>query len=1467
MRLNPISTYKRIEENYKNYLKTLFYSRNESINKKLSKEIDETKFTKGPFVEQTYKFEKGRSTIEYIKNNILHKDIEKILKPFELNSLYYHQQEVIEKSIINNQNIIISTGTGSGKTLSFLIPVINYILKNKTHGVKAIFLYPMNALANDQLKDLRIRLKNLPNITFGRYTGETQYSEKDAIETYRSQNIEILENEKKSREELLKNPPDILITNYSMLEFLLLRPKDNVLFNDNTWKYIVLDEIHTYDGAKGSEIGYLLRRLQDRVFRDNSPLCIGASATLGDERNNKQVAQFAQDIFGVIFEKNAIIRAKYKEQKILNNSLWKLNFKPSELLKDIEDNPSIAVLQKYKKGFQPSSDNFKETLYQLLENNYEVNRIKKLLLKTPLTIQELSKELEFDDENELASLIELSFKARKADEELLYAKYHFFIKASDGLYAILNDNGDVSEIFFDKKITYKNRKVFELSACANCGEIFLTGMKNKKDFLEIDAGDDSDILRLNSNKRIYLSNLLELNIDEDEDENTKKHELRYLDIRSGEISKEKKDGFLKFLEIKTRDDKDSIELCPNCGKYAKKNFPAINYRFVTGDEIPQSVILLPLYNSLSFKNKKKVLVFSDSRKDAAFFAPFFERIYNDAINRKKLLYILTKENRGIGYDEVIENYLFNQFKDKKKHDYVNLLINEFSLKDNKSLENIGLVKFTLEEQIEQEILKRLNFLCEYLLTKNDIKALLYILLSTMRASFAIDAEASIADALDLPFKNNAPSFKKRVDQPSIGWVGNNKRVKFLEKLLNISDKKSKEIMEKIWDSLTSTNIFSNDEGAKRLKIKNWNISLNKKIYRCNKCGKIHIWSAKKQCKVFGCSGLLNEITINDIEDAKYYINLYQNFIDSKHLKLESVMCIEEHTAQLGRENAQKVQLAFENGDVNILSCSTTFELGVDIGSLECVFLHNVPPNPSNYIQRAGRAGRSGDSTAFIATFSNRRAHDIKYFENPMPLVMGQMKTPVISIENIRIIRRHMNSLALSYFLKENYCGYTNIKLKEFLEQDSFEKFRIYINSEPKKLKDSIKNILSDSLYHEMGIETWQWTKGIKDEKYEGCLDLWSKIETEVKTDIYEYTNLEKEYVEQREYTKAEKIKHILSYYENIDIISLFSQKIFIPKYGFPVDTVSLDTKKIGLKNISLDRDMSIALREYAPNEEIIADKKLITSNNMKIIKGKMPQIVKFYFCPKCGFFEEGINLNYPSHCPNCAVKIRNSSKLNYIVPIFGFEALKPYSKIPHRKPIPKSKIRSFYIGGEAEIENKRFSTLSLKLAKRGKITSINIDVRIDLNNGEINNSMTNENRLGYHFYTDVLIVENINLGNNLTKNYSLLFALLEGSSEVLAIKREDINGVLVPSKDSYKIVLYDSVPAGAGFMQEIYKHFDDVVKSAINIVKICKCDENSCCPVCLEHISNQHLINFIKRKEALTILESLDTIDEKYNVI
>ena len=176
----------------------------------------------------------------------------------------------------------------------------------------------------------------------------------------------------------------------------------------------------------------------------------------------------------------------------------------------------------------------------------------------------------------------------------------------------------------------------------------------------------------------------------------------------------------------------------------------------------------------------------------------------------------------------------------------------------------------------------------------------------------------------------------------------------------------------------------------------------------NKCKKITPYNIRNKCAVYKCDGELEEINIEEIMKENHYWKLY---MDSNI----QYMRIAEHTAQLSKDEARKKQTDFVNGNINILSCSTTFEVGVDVGELETVFMRNVPPTPANYVQRAGRAGRRTDSTAFAVTYSSLKSHDFINFDDPTKMISGKISPPIFEIENYKIIKRHLYATILSEF--------------------------------------------------------------------------------------------------------------------------------------------------------------------------------------------------------------------------------------------------------------------------------------------------------------------------------------------------------------------------------------------------------------------------------------------------------------------
>ena len=200
---------------------------------------------------------------------------------------YVHQQKAYERLCGNDgRSTLIATGTGSGKTECFLYPILEYCYQHRgERGIKALIIYPMNALAADQAKRIAGLIYNSPelrgNVTAGMFVGGFEHTPSRMM----SETQVITD-----KETMRGAPPDILMTNYKMLDYLLVRPEDATLWEDNgpeVLKYIAVDELHTFDGAQGTDLACLLRRLKARLYTPAGFLCcIGTSATMGAKESS-----------------------------------------------------------------------------------------------------------------------------------------------------------------------------------------------------------------------------------------------------------------------------------------------------------------------------------------------------------------------------------------------------------------------------------------------------------------------------------------------------------------------------------------------------------------------------------------------------------------------------------------------------------------------------------------------------------------------------------------------------------------------------------------------------------------------------------------------------------------------------------------------------------------------------------------------------------------------------------------------------------------------------------------------------------------------------------------------------------------------------------------------------------------------------------------------------------------------------
>ena len=322
---SPIKASQNIKDEFSGYISTSFHLADKDYAKQFTQALlEEGAIAKGPYLDIGDSFKSGESIEDLIgrgdasplfrelEGNI--PDGDKEIKIYR--KLYLHQQKAIEKTNAG-KNLVVTTGTGSGKTECFIIPILNHLLKEKeartlNDGVRAILIYPMNALANDQMKRLRATLKNYEDITFGVYNSSTQQKEADGISEYgrifkdeTGKPLKPLKNEVISRDTMQRKPPHILVTNYAMLEYMLLRPNDDKVFSGAQLRFLVLDEAHIYRGATGIETSLLLRRLKARISDPTKVLHILTSATLGGKEANADIVTFASRLCEAEFSEHS----------------------------------------------------------------------------------------------------------------------------------------------------------------------------------------------------------------------------------------------------------------------------------------------------------------------------------------------------------------------------------------------------------------------------------------------------------------------------------------------------------------------------------------------------------------------------------------------------------------------------------------------------------------------------------------------------------------------------------------------------------------------------------------------------------------------------------------------------------------------------------------------------------------------------------------------------------------------------------------------------------------------------------------------------------------------------------------------------------------------------------------------------------------------------------------------------------
>lgn len=477
-----------------------------------------TPLLKGPFISLSRAFQKGAAIVDLAKQGVLHKHIEQ-LAPYP--HAYGHQEKAW-RAIAQGKTTLVATGTGSGKTECFLYPIISHCLKLRDEGVAdgiaAVLVYPMNALAEDQLGRLRGLLAGT-GVSFGMYVGKTpedaasitgkrlpkgstradyEGALKKAQQGKESYAVHPYE-ERASRAEMRAagGKPRILLTNVKQLELLLTRQRDVDLFDGANLKFLVFDEAHTFSGAHGAETAALIRRL--RAFCDKKPddvVCVATSATIADPKRGPEAGrEFAERFFGVDPKRVELVGETYEDDSWaekratsppivgdlsaqLQNVLDAVHAVEADDPKPQHVKQLLAVVTSLTgKKLDAKNGDWRRVLYDLLSANEVAFQTAKAL-QHPRPLGLLVEELKTCvgrpvSEEEILIWLALGAISRNEGRPLLRPVVHGFVRGMQGAVVTFPD-GDGPKLWLSKADAQADAnepvRDLDITTCTTCGQ-------------------------------------------------------------------------------------------------------------------------------------------------------------------------------------------------------------------------------------------------------------------------------------------------------------------------------------------------------------------------------------------------------------------------------------------------------------------------------------------------------------------------------------------------------------------------------------------------------------------------------------------------------------------------------------------------------------------------------------------------------------------------------------------------------------------------------------------------------------------------------------------------------------------------------------------------------------------------------------------------------------------------------------
>ena len=1408
--LSPEKLAEELKRRYSAYLRSSFYFKDPHLRASFEKALKDYGLIKGPFPEPDAEFQRGIHARDLARE--LLPDAESVLPALLDRKLWSHQESAVRK-VGDGRNIVVATGTASGKTESFLYPILFHLRRQHLAGelgpgVRALILYPMNALAHDQRK----RLGKISNalkqagsnfqFTFGQYIGDTPEKGGES---------RAYPGELASRARMRETPPHILLTNYSMLEYLLIRPGDSPLFDPGEhWRFVVLDEAHQYRGAKGAEMSMLLRRLKRRLCEGENPrtggfTCIATSATVSSGESGKDrraVANFAGNLFGEPFSPDDVI---FGERKKADG-----------------DNPR---------------------------------------------------------------------------------RHHVFLRALEGAFIVYGKNGEEVAV-------NRGQRAIEIALCRECGQHYFVGREEGgvlKEAIRDPSHDDfgAEFYRPagegdQSGGRLTLCRICGK-------------------IAPGPSCECDSAGRIRVEKCRSHEDHpDRLKSCPSCGYRGVDPV----HEIVHGSDGPNAVIATVMHQSLS-PERRKILAFADSRQEAAFFAWYAQSSYEGIRDRNLIVRALRLNGDGsepMSLEDLAQKLsrvckqadLFpeTETREGKLRQVWRMVYREFLSEEPRiSLEGVGLVRWfpQLPKKLEtpRELLRS-----PWGLDARRARELMAVVLDHLRADRAVEllgsSGAEWADLGLYPQQWAYTGAKPAGMKNAVCWEGRKgraerKSAKFLVRLLGARTGGVKDATDAAQNALISMwgAVHNHDKNARpddrifvagsgglfRLNLRWWRAAATGKgddLFQCGTCARLQTVNIGGLCLRSGCPGKVKSVSAAVRENLRgdHYRRLYED------KNLPAVMRSEEHTAQLTSDEAQERQRQFADGHIHILSSSTTFEVGVDLGDLDVAFMRNVPPEAFNYAQRAGRAGRR-ETPGIVVTYCRRNPHDLYHFADPEGRILeGEIRPPTLNVKNPKIVRRHMTAAALSHFFREHRDRFKTVGDlfgNDIARPRAVSDFKAHCERRSSALRESLLQIVPDGaeMVRDMGLVDNGWISLIagKDSRF-------AEAEAETKSDYAAMRNAADEFYRAREGKKGDRAKLRAETIAKEWGLAFLSRKAVIPKYGFPVDVVELDTGRATAASgkVELQRDLALAIAEFAPGCKLVANKLEWSSAGVKRVEGRGWDVMLYRRCKNCNSFAHWLEDEPPP--PPCCGSPGTGRTRKYLIPRFGFVSpMHGKTREPKGRTFRLYTTRPFFAQLERKVDSKP-AAFGVGLTKScpGEMVVLcegknggDFHICRACGAGFAENKGEHETpygmkcsakptrfALGHSFTTDVVRMrfpQAAGQFGGFDESFSLACALVEGAAKVLGTPSTDLNAVLdkCPDKGAiYPIVLYDNVPGGAGLVARMDE--DGVLAEVLRAAKErvngeCGCAES--CYGCLRSYRNQFAHAQLSRVPVFEYLKKL----------